>query len=76
MTHDQQAELAARLYERRGEAVAVRRAECEIGDDWTPQPSYCHENVDTWVKRNPHHRAVRGWWYCEYVVGTVGVVGT
>jgi hypothetical protein len=48
MTHDQQAELAARLYERRGEAVAVRRAECEIGDDWTPQPSYCHENVDTW----------------------------
>src|SRR5260221_12129434 len=70
MDHHQQAELAARLYERRGEAGDVKRAECTIGD-WKPQPASCHANVDLWLRHNPQHRSVRGWWYCDYaLVGT------
>jgi len=30
-------------------------------DDWKPERSHCHSNVNYWVTLNPHLRAIRGW---------------
>ncbi len=29
--------------------------------DWSPKPNCCHENVNHYVKLNPHCTAIRGW---------------
>ena len=43
----------------------IQASGCSIGivshDGWSPEASKCHENVDYWVKLNPHLKAVRGW---------------
>jgi hypothetical protein len=47
------------LYQRRGEGILPRRANASIGT-WKPQPHYCSENVDTWVRYKPEHKRVDG----------------
>jgi hypothetical protein len=57
--------LAARLYERRNEAVNIKHV--RIDDDWQPDPNECHRNVTLWCNRNPDYAAVRGWLVADYV---------
>src|ERR1700758_5129392 len=58
--------LAARLYERRNEAVIIKRDRIEDGD-WQPDPNECHRNVTLLCNRNPGYTAVRGWLVADYV---------
>ena len=53
-------EIAARLYERRYDAVDVDHTSVTIGD-WCPDWNECHLNVDRWCAEHPNCRAVRGW---------------
>jgi hypothetical protein len=48
--------LHARRY--RGEWMLHRKVS---GDDWSPEASKCHENVNHWVSLNPELKAIRGW---------------
>ena len=67
-----QDEYAARLYERLGECVLLRRAEVNIGD-WRPRENECHANVTQWCLNNPQYEIVRGWLYF-HVEGALGRV--
>jgi hypothetical protein len=58
--------LAARLYERRNEAVNIQHVRIE-GGDRRPDPNECHRNVTLWCNRNPGYTAVRGWLVADYV---------
>jgi hypothetical protein len=58
--------LAARLYERRNEAVSIRRVRMR-GGDWQPDPNQCHRNVTLWCGWYPIYTAVRGWLVADYV---------
>jgi hypothetical protein len=58
--------LAARLYERRSEAVSIKRVRID-GGDWQPEPNQCHKNVILWCSRHPNQRAVRGWLVADYL---------
>jgi hypothetical protein len=57
--------LAARLYERRNEAVGIKRVRVD-GDDWQPDPNQCHHNVTLWCSHHPKDIAVRGWVVADY----------
>jgi len=59
--------LTASLYRRRGEGVILRRADARIGE-WKPQVNYCAQNVDAWVRYNPHHKRVDGFVFFDYGV--------
>ena len=65
--------LAARLYERRNEAVKVQRGYIE-GCDWQPAPKECHRNVMLWCRHNPDYTAVQGWLVADYSIERVAVV--
>ncbi len=58
--------LAARLYERRNEAVSIKRVRIE-GGDWQPDPNQCHRNVTLWCGWHPNQTAVRGWLVADYL---------
>jgi hypothetical protein len=58
--------LAARLYERRGEAIPVSRALIENGN-WQPTPNDCHRNVTVLCSLNPAYAVVRGWLAADYL---------
>jgi hypothetical protein len=58
--------LAARLFERRGEAIPVSRALIESGD-WRPKPNDCHRNATMLCSLTPVYTAVRGWFAADYL---------
>jgi hypothetical protein len=57
--------LAARFYERRNEAVSIKRVRVE-GGDWQPEPNQCHKNVTLWCSWHPAQTALRGWLVADY----------
>jgi hypothetical protein len=57
--------LAARLYKRRHEAIAVPFGTIE-GGEWQPYRNECHRNVTLWCRYNPQYDAVRGWIVADY----------
>jgi hypothetical protein len=53
-------EYFAALHARRHGALPIRHRDVSV-PGWSPQQNKCHDNVDFWVKLNPHLRPVRGW---------------
>ena len=59
-------DLALRLYNRRTEAVVVKRVHIG-GGAWQPDPNQCHRNVTQWCEWHPEQKAVRGWLVADYL---------
>jgi hypothetical protein len=58
-------ELAARLYQRRHEAIRLRRARLR-GIGWQPEAQECHRNAEIWCKLCSGFRHVQGWLVADY----------
>ena len=56
---------AARLYNRRKQAVMLKWAEVTIGD-WQPRPHECHGNVTEACICDSRYSPVRGWLYFDF----------
>jgi len=54
--------LAAALYDRRSEAMAVPYEKVSLGDR-DPERGECHKNVDARNELHPDDHVVRGWLY-------------
>jgi hypothetical protein len=58
-------EYTASLFERRGEAVCLKRLKVSVGD-WHPRARDCHGNVQSFCKHSPEFVPVRGWAYFDF----------
>ncbi len=72
---DDRQSFAVSVLSRLNEAIIPRRRRVGIGDDWTPKPHYCHDNVAIWVKANPQHKHVFGFVVFDFrVLGYMQIV--